>query len=69
MKLTCYMCVANLIILGIFGGVLAFTGFDLLMFLCMGNLTLYRIFLAICFVSALFSIYALIIFKPFKGLK
>lgn len=69
MKLTCYFCVANLVILGICGGVYAFTGFDLIAFACFNNPTAYRIFLAICGVSALFTVYSLIAFKPFKGLK
>ena len=69
MKMTCYFCVANLVILGIFGGVYALSGFDLLNFVCFGNVLAYRSFLAICGVSALFTIYSLIAFKPFKGLK
>ncbi len=69
MKLTCYLSVINLIILAIFGGVFAFSGVDLLALLSFGSQIAYRIFLANCFVSALFSIYSLIVFKPFKGLK
>lgn len=69
MKLTCYLCVANLVILGICGGVFAFTGFNALLFLCFGNIIAYRSVLAVCGVSALFCIYSLIVFKPFKGLK
>lgn len=69
MKLTCYMCVANLVILGICGGVYALTGFNLLMFISLNNILCYRVFLAICGVSALFTAYSLIAFKPFKGLK
>ena len=69
MKLTCYFCVANLVILGICGGVYAFTGFDIIAFLSFGSTVAYRVFYAICAVSALFTIYSLIIFKPFKGLK
>lgn len=69
MKLTCYLCVANLIILGLTQAVAAFSGFDLLMFLCFGNKIAYDCFLAVCGVSALFCIYACIVFKPFKGLK
>ncbi len=69
MRLTCIICTLNLIILGICGGVFAFTGFNLLLFLCFGNVTVMRSFLAICAVSALFELYALIVFKPFKGLK
>lgn len=69
MKLTCYFCVANLVILGICGGIYALSGFDLISFLSFGSTLAYRIFLAICGVSALFCIYSLIVFKPFKGLK
>ena len=69
MKATCYLCVANLIILAICGGLFAFTGFDLLKFLSFGNDIIYRGFLANCAVSALFTVYSLIVFKPFKGLK
>ncbi|MDE7300734.1 MAG: hypothetical protein K2N47_01045 [Clostridia bacterium] len=63
------MCTVNLVILGIFGGVFAFTGFNLLQFVCFDNPVAMRIFLAICAVSALFNIYVLLVFKPFKGLK
>ncbi len=69
MKATCYLCVANLIILAICGGIFAFTGFDLIKFLSFGNTVIYRSFLANCAVSALFTVYSLIVFKPFKGLK
>lgn len=69
MKITAYLCIANLIALGICAAVYAFSGFNLLLFLSFGNVTGYRCFLGICGVSALFSTYALIAFKPFKGLK
>ena len=69
MKVSCYVCVANLIVLGICGGVFAFSGFNLLELIFFGNQMLYRGFLAVCAVSALFCIYSLIAFKPFKGLK
>ncbi|MCI8368462.1 MAG: hypothetical protein HFJ81_02390 [Clostridia bacterium] len=69
MRLTCIICTVNLIILGICGGVFAFSGFNLLLFLSFNNLTAMRCFLAVCSVSALFEIYALSVFKPFKGLK
>lgn len=69
MRLSCLICAINLIILGIFGGVYAFSGFNLLQFLCFNNLTAMRVTLAIDFVSALFLLYAVIVFKPFKGLK
>lgn len=63
------MCTVNLVILGIFGGVFAFTGFNLLQFVCFNNPVAMRTFLAICAVSALFDVYALLVFRPFKGLK
>ena len=69
MKFTCYLCAANLVILGICAGVFAFTGFDVLRFLSFGITPLYRGFYSVCGVSAVFLIYALIVFKPFKGLK
>ncbi len=58
-----------LIILAIFGGIYAFTGFDALYYLCMGSDTVYRCILAVSAVSALFTVYSLIAFKPFRGLK
>jgi len=69
MKLTCYLCVANLVILGILGGVYALSGVNLLQILSFGITVIPRVYLAICGVSALFTIYSLIAFKPFKGLK
>lgn len=69
MKQTCYLCVAMLIILAVFGGIYAFSGFNALLFLCLNNETVYRSFLAVNFVASLFTVYSLIVFKPFKGLK
>lgn len=69
MRLSATICLANLIILGICGGVYAFSGFDLLYFLCFESAVAARAVLGVCFVSALFSLYALIAFRPFRGLK
>ncbi len=69
MRLTCIICTVNLILLGICGGVYAFSGFNLLLFACFYSVTAMRSFLAVCFVSALFAVYYLLILKPFKGLK
>lgn len=69
MRLTCLNCACLLIVLGISAAVYAFTGFNLLYFLCFKIDLAYNSFLAICGVSALFLIYALIVFKPFKRLK
>lgn len=69
MRLTCDICAGILIICGICWGVFAFTGFDLLYFLCFSQRVIYRCVLSQAFVAALFLIYALFTFKPFKGLK
>lgn len=69
MRLTCIICTLNLIILGICAGVFAFSGFNLLLFIFFNSVTAMRCFLAVCFVSALFEIYILLIFKPYRGLK
>lgn len=69
MKFTCYLCAIFLIISAICGGVYAFTGFNLLLFACFNIVPVYKSFLAINAVAALFTVYALITFKPFKGLK
>lgn len=69
MRLSCNLCILILVFLGICGGVFAFSGFNLLLFLSFYNYTVYRSVLAIGFVSALFTIYALLVFRPFKCLK
>ncbi len=69
MRLSCLTCLIILITLGICGGVYAFSGFNLLYFLCFKIDFAYRSFLAVGFVAALYTVYASIAFKPFKGLK
>lgn len=69
MKFTCYLCVGILIVLGICGGVYAFSRFDILFYICFKSDTVYRSVLAIGGVAALYDVYSLIAFKPFKGLK
>ncbi len=69
MRITAVICTINLIILGICGGVYAFSGFNLLYAICFYNTAALRAFLGICFVSALFSLYATLAFRPFRGLK
>lgn len=58
-----------LVFVGICGGVYAFTGFNLLMFVCFNSPRIFKSFLAVTGVAALFTVYSLIVFKPFKGLK
>ena len=55
--------------MGICGGVYAFSGFNLLYFLCFYNAAAMRTFLGVCFVASLYCVYALIAFKPYRGLK
>lgn len=69
MRLSCNLCLIILILLGICGGVFALLDFNLLLFLCFYSSIIYRSILAIGLVSAIFVIYALLVFKPFKGLK
>lgn len=69
MRLSCNICILILVAIGICGGVYAFSGFNLLLFLSFFNRTIYRCILAAGFVSALFTIYALLVFRPFRGLK
>lgn len=69
MRLSCTFCTINLIILAIFGGIYAFSGFDALTFLCLGNPVAVRCVLAADFVCALFAVYYMLVLKPFKGLK
>ncbi len=69
MRLSCYLCLFLLVFLGICGGVYAFSGFDLLLFLCFHSAAVYRSALATGLVAALFTVYAAVVFKPFKGLK
>lgn len=69
MRLTCYLCILILVALGICGGVFAFSGVDILYFACFKNPVIHKSVLAVGFAAAIFSVYALVVFKPFKGLK
>ena len=69
MRLSCIICESILIALCVCGAVYAFTGFDLLGFLCFNNVTVCRCALSAGGVAALFTLYALIVFRPFRGLK
>lgn len=64
MRFSFILCCLNLVILGICGGVFAFSGFDLLGFLLFGSAVAVRSFLGICLVSALFSLYYLAVLFP-----
>lgn len=62
MRFSFFICTFNLVILGICGGIFAFSGFDLLSFLMLGNGVAIRSFLGICLVSSLFVVYYLAVF-------
>lgn len=69
MRLTCIICTLLLVFTALCGAAYAFTGFNALLLFCFGNATALRAVLAVNGVAGLFLIYALIVFKPFKGLK
>lgn len=68
MKLTTIICSAILILFGIFATIYAFSGFDLLLFICAGNFIAYRAVLSLAGVAALWLLFWLIVFRPLKYL-
>lgn len=64
MKLTTYLCCALLILFGLGAAVFALTGFNALLFLCAGNVIVYRALLSLAGVSALWLLFWLIAFRP-----
>lgn len=69
MKASAYFCSFILIFIAICGGAYAFSGVDALLFLCFNNVIFKRVILALGFVSALFMLYCILYFKPFKALR
>lgn len=69
MKISAYICIIYLIISGICGGVFALFGFNLLYFICFYNFTAYRVALGFALVSALYTAYVLIAFRPLRGMR
>ena len=68
MKLTTLICCGILILFGVFAAVYALSGFDLLLFFCAGNSTVYRALLSLAGVGALWLLFWLIAFRPTKPL-
>lgn len=64
MKYTTYICCAILILFGLGAAVFALTGFNLLLFLCAGNVLIYRAILSLTGVGALWLLFWLIAFRP-----
>ena len=69
MKLSCMLCSFVLIALGICGGVYALTGFDPLLFLCLGSPAAAGAAMGAGGVWGLFSAYAAAALKPFSRLR
>ncbi len=68
MKLTTLLCCGILVLFGVLAAVYALSGFDLLLFLCAGNLYAFRAFLSLAGVAALWLLFWLIAFRPTKPL-
>ncbi len=68
MKLTTLLCCSILILCGLCAAVFALSGFDLLLFLCAGNVTVYRAALSLSGVAAAWLLFWLIAFRPTRPL-
>ena len=68
MKYTTWIMCGILIVFGIFASVYALVGFDLLSFLCFGNIFIYRAVLSVTGVAALWLFFWLVAFRPTKFL-
>lgn len=66
MKLTTWISCGILIFFGICASVFALSGFDLFLFLCGSNTTVYRALLSLAGVAALWLLFWLIVFRPTK---
>lgn len=68
MKITTILCCSLLIAFGLFACIYALTGFNLLLFLCLGNAVVFRSVLSLAGVCALWLLFWLIAFRPTKSL-
>ena len=68
MKSTTWFMCGILIVFGVCASVYALVGFDLLGFLCFGNLFIYRAVLSLTGVAALWLLFWLVAFRPTKFL-
>ena len=64
MKLTTIICCSYLAFIGLIATVFALSGFNLLLFLCAGNVIVYRALLSLSGVAAGWLIFWLIAFRP-----
>lgn len=68
MKYTTWIMCGILILFGVFASVYALVGFDLLFFLCAGNVAIWRALLSLAGVAALWLLFWLFAFQPTKFL-
>lgn len=68
MKLTTIICATILIVFSIFATVFALSGFNLLLFLCFGNLLIERAMLSLTGIAAAWLLFWLVTFRPMKYL-
>ena len=68
MKYTTWIMCGILILFGVLASVYALVGFDLLGFLCFGNVIVYRAILSVTGVAALWLLFWPLAFRPTKFL-
>ena len=68
MKITTILCCSLLIAFGAFALVFALSGFDLLLFFCAGNVSIYRAALSLVGIAAGWLLFWLLAFRPTKPL-
>ena len=68
MKITTLICCSLLVAFGLFACIYALTGFNLLLFFCMGNVVVVRAALSLAGLCALWLLFWLVAFRPTKYL-
>ena len=68
MKITTILCCSFLIALSVIACVYALTGFNLLLFLCAGNVIIFRAILSLAGIAAGWLLFWLIAFRPTRFL-
>ncbi len=66
MRITSLLCCGVLIVFGLCAALYALFGLDVLLLLTAGNRILYRALLSLAGVGALFLLFVLIAFRPFR---
>lgn len=68
MKLTTIICSIVLIAFSVFATVYALSGFNLLLFICFGNVTVMRALMSLTGIAGAWLLFWLIAFRPMKYL-